>query len=307
MALWCMANAGQTPISRPSKKDQRWLFLLCLIPPSERWNYVCTLTDKLKSKLLKSRQRALVSDDIRQLETSISPDALTLLEILRMSYALERNKRVKEREEQDVTGESIESRASNRLVLSRSNKNKIVDEDIENDVSAVDDSFAAAPTVNPPMQSVTGEFRETEDIAILHMLRELVPDEPWLNSLAKGLIALPSIKAEYDKERNIWICASAARHHSARVRMKVPSIISWSVGFHLPAPDNGAKPEGILFCPPTTLDHLLIDHNIHVALFRPKAVEEYQKFGENGTLFVLDKDHDLADCIVSPASEAPSG
>jgi hypothetical protein len=91
ISLWYMANpSNQPPLPRPSAKDQRWLFLLCLTPPSERWPHVITVATKLRDRIFKSKQAALISapEDIKSLG---SCDVVTLLELLRVAHSLDRN------------------------------------------------------------------------------------------------------------------------------------------------------------------------------------------------------------------------
>ncbi len=255
MSLWYMANPNnQAPLPRPSSKDQRWLFLLCLTPPSERWSHVLSVASRLKDRILRSKQATVIGtpEDIKSLG---SPDAVTLLELLRVAHSLDRN-------------------------------------------------------TTPPIllgDGLTGgaEFEETSDLSLLHILREVMPDEPWLNGASRGLVSLPPIPAAYNAESGFWLCKAPYRHHSASVRMKVPSVVAWSAAFHLlPPPPGSPVPKGVAFSPATTLDHLLVDHNINHALIRPQSV--FDTGSETGFVFGGWSVPNLCDAVVSPASESPS-
>jgi ankyrin repeat protein len=244
MSLWYMANPNNhPPLPRPSSKDQRWLFLLCLTPPSERWTHVLAVATRLKDRILRSKSAGAVGgpEDVKSLG---SPDALTLLELLRVAHALDRN-------------------------------------------------------------SSNSDHIEPVDVSLFHMLREVIPDEQWLNSPHRGLVALPPIPATYSADSGFWLCRAPYRHHSASVRMKVPSVVSWSASFHLlPPPPGSAPPKGVAFSPATSLDHLLVDHNIQQALIRPQSI--FDTGAETGFVFGGWSLPNLCDAVVSPASESPA-
>ena len=182
----------------------------------------------MRDRIFRSKQPLAISGP-EEAKSLGSADVITLLELLRVAHALDRNSTLAE------------------------------------------------------LDSGASLYTEPMDISLLHILREVMGDEPWLNWMRGGLVSLPPIPVEFNAESGFWLCKAHYRHHSALVRMRVPSIVAWSSSFQLLPPPANAVPKGVAFSPRTQLDHLLVGHDITMPLIRPQSV--FDTGTETGKIF----------------------